>query len=156
MFRYGGLMLQGLTSKDAAECVQLLILTQLHRCVLDDDLVELVIRQNLVSPVIAKLQGDLVVAKEVTRWAVTLAESKPGLASLTSASTVGQLRGVSGLSSTHQMRVLDLVVRLAQISEDHLQVSPQSQTLCWSCHVQSEGRGEDGLPQRDIGHSRQL
>ena len=149
-------MLQGLTSKDAAECVQLLILTQLHRCVLDDDLVELVIRQNLVSPVIAKLQGDLVVAKEVTRWAVTLAESKPGLASLTSASTVGQLRGVSGLSSTHQMRVLDLVVRLAQISEDHLQVSPQFPDIVLVIHVQSEGRGEDGLPQRDIGHSRQL
>ena len=123
--RYGGLMEQGLTSQEAADCVQLLILSQLHRCVLDDDLVELVIGQNLVSPVLGRLRGELSVTKEVSRLVVTLAESKAGLASLTSPGTTAQLRGISEVSSVHQMRVLDLMVKIAQISEEHLQVSEE-------------------------------
>ena len=35
-----------------------------------------------------------------------------------------QLAGISGKSSVLQMRVLELVVKIAQISEDHLQVAP--------------------------------
>ena len=122
MFRYGGLMLQGLTSKEAPDCVQLLILGQLHRCVADEDLVDQVIKHSLLPPVISRLEGELAVATEVTRWAVSLAESRKGLARLTSAETVEQLRGISGRSSVLQMRVLELVVKIAQISEDHLQV----------------------------------
>ena len=115
-------MLQGLTSRAAPACVDLLIVGQLHRCVADDDLVDLVMKHNLLAPVISQLEGELAVAKEVTRWAVSLAESKKGLAGLTSAETVGQLRGISERSSVLQMRVLELLVKIAQISEDHLQV----------------------------------
>ena len=64
-------MEQGLNSKEATDCVQLLILSQLHRCVLDDDLVELVIGQNLVRPVLGRLWGELVVTKddmELSYW----------------------------------------------------------------------------------------
>ena len=117
-------MLQGLTGQETPDCVQLLILTQLHRCVLDEDLVDLVIKRRLVSPVLARLEAELAVAKEVSRWAVTLAESKQGLASLTSADITGQMVGLSEVSSVLQMRVLDLIVKIAQISEDHLQVAP--------------------------------
>ena len=116
---------QGLNSKEATDCVQLLILSQLHRCVLDDDLVELVIGQNLVRPVLARLRGELAVTKEVSRLVVTLAESKAGLASLTSPETTAQLTGISDVSSVHLMRVLDLMVKIAQLSEEHLQVSDE-------------------------------
>ena len=120
--RYGGLMLEGLTSQDAPDCVQLLIMGQLQRCVGDEDLVDLVVRHNLLAPVISQLEGELAVAKEVTRWAVSLAESRRGLAWLTSDQTVGQLAGIRAKSSVLQMRVLELLVKIAQISEDHLQV----------------------------------
>ena len=119
-------MLQGLTGQETPDCVQLLILTQLHRCVLDEDLVDLVIKRGLVSPVVARLEAELAVAKEVSRWTVTLAESKQGLASLTSPDMTGQMVGLSEVSSVLQMRVLDLIVKIAQISEDHLQVAPPS------------------------------
>ena len=122
MFRYGGLMLEGLSSKEAPACVELLILGQLHRCAVDSDLVDLLIKHDLLNPVISKLEAELAVAKEVTGLAVSLAESRTGLARLTSAETVGQLTGISQSSSILQMRVLELIVKIAQISEDHLQV----------------------------------
>ena len=115
-------MLEGLSSQEAPDCVQLLILGQLQRCVGDDDLIDLVMKHNLLAPVISKLEAELAVAKEVTGWAVSLAESRKGLARLTSAETVGQLTGISQRSSVLQMRVLELIVKIAQISEDHLQV----------------------------------
>ena len=122
-------MLQGLTGQETPDCVQLLILTQLHRCVLDEDLVDLVIKRGLVSPVVARLEAELAVAKEVSRWTVTLAESKQGLASLTSPDMTGQMVGLSEVSSVLQMRVLDLIVKIAQISEDHLKVALSLLTL---------------------------
>ena len=123
-------MVEGLTGQETPNCVQLLILSQLHRCVLDEDLVDLVIKRDLVRPVVARLEAELVVAKEVTGLVVTLAESRQGLASLTSADLTSQMIGLSEVSSTLQMRVLDLVVKIAQISEDHLQVIlPSDSTL---------------------------
>ena len=119
-------MLEGLSSKEAPDCVELLILGQLQRCVVDSDLVDLVIKHNLLTPVISKLEAELAVAKEVTGLAVSLAESRTGLARLTSAETVGQLTGISQRSSVLQMRVLELSVKVAQISEDHLQVDISS------------------------------
>ena len=129
-FRYGGLMLQGLTAQEAPDCVQLLIVGQLQRCLGDEDLVELVVKHNLLTPLISNLEAELAVAKEVTRWAVSLAESRLGLARLTSAETVGQLTGISQRSSVLQMRVLDLVVKVAQISEDHLEAVRATELLC--------------------------
>ena len=51
---------------------------------------------------------------------------RPGLEVLTSADTVSQLAGVMETSSVLRMRVLDTLVMVAQLSQEHLQVTSTS------------------------------
>lgn len=117
--RYGGLMVRGLLHQD--DNVVLLILKQMSRCVLDDELALLVIQRDMVRPVLEKLEGELVVATEVTNWAVLLAETPGGVSALSTPEVVGQLQGIASKSTILQMRVLDMMVRVATLGQDHLQ-----------------------------------
>ena len=56
-------MVRGLTHPDNS--VMLLIMKQLARCVLDDELALLIIQKDMVRPVLDKLDSELVVATEV-------------------------------------------------------------------------------------------
>ena len=106
-------MVHGLTHKDSN--VSLLIIKQLSRCVLDDELAVLVIQRDMVRPVLDKL-----VATEVSNWAVLLAETPGGLPALCSHDIVSQLQVMSSISSILQTRVLDMMVRVATLGEEHL------------------------------------
>ena len=111
-------MTRGMESQE--DNVVLLILTQLSRVVLDDDLALLVIQRDMVNPVLSRLSSDLVVATEVINWAVLLAETPAGLPALCEGKSVALLQTLSDKSSTIQMRVLDLIVKIAIIDEHHL------------------------------------
>jgi len=117
--RYGGLMIRGMESQE--DNVVLLILTQLSRVVLDDDLALLVIQRDMVNPVLSRLSSELVVATEVINWAVLLAETPAGLPALCEGKSVALLQTLSDKSTTIQMRVLDLIVKIAIIDEHHLE-----------------------------------
>ena len=56
-------MVHGLASQETS--VVLLIMKQLSRCVLDDELAMLVTQRNMVSHVLVKLDSELVIANEV-------------------------------------------------------------------------------------------
>jgi len=117
--RYGGLMVRGLTHPDNS--VMLLIMKQLARCVLDDELALLIIQKDMLRPVLDKLDSELVVATEVTGWVVLMAETPAGLPALSSAEVVAQLQDMASRSSILQLRVLDMMVRVATLGEEHLQ-----------------------------------
>ena len=52
---------------------------------------------------------------------VSMSETGAGLTMLTSSETVTQLKEIMKKSSVMMMRVLELVVKVSQLSEDHLQ-----------------------------------
>ena len=52
---------------------------------------------------------------------VSMSETEAGLTMLTSSETVTQLKEIMKKSSVMMMRVLELVVKVSQLSEDHLQ-----------------------------------
>ena len=52
---------------------------------------------------------------------VSMSETGAGLTMLTSTETVTQLKEIMKKSSVMMMRVLELVVKVSQLSEDHLQ-----------------------------------
>ena len=112
-------MVHGMVHQD--DNVVLLILKQMSRCVLDDELALLVIQRDMVRPVLDKLEGELVVATEVTNWAVLLAETPGGVSALSTPEVVGQLQGIASKSTILQMRVLDMMVRVATLGQEHLQ-----------------------------------
>jgi len=116
--RYGGLMVHGLGHQD--NNVILLIIKQLSRCVLDDELALLVIQRDMVKPVLEKLDSDLIVATEVSNWVLLLAETPGGVPALSSPESVAQLQGIAGKSTVLHTRVLDMMVRVAAIGEQHL------------------------------------
>ena len=58
-------MTEGLTNEKADASVVLLIIKQLKRCSVDDDLVKMILKQEIFKPTVDKLQADLSVSKEV-------------------------------------------------------------------------------------------
>ena len=58
-------MTEGLTNEKADVSVVLLIIKQLKRCSVDDDLVKMILKQEIFKPTVDKLQADLSVSKEV-------------------------------------------------------------------------------------------
>jgi len=122
--RYGGLMIHGLAHQNIN--VLLLILKQMSRCVLDDDLAVLVTQKDMVRPVLDKLDSELVVATEVTNWVVLLAETPAGLPALNTPEVVAQLQGIASRSSVLQIRVLEMMVRVGTLGEEHLQLAQNS------------------------------
>ena len=106
-------MVHGLGHQD--NNVILLIIKQLSRCVLDDELALLVIQRDMVKPVLEKLDSDLIVATEVANWVLLLAETPGGVPALNSPDSVAQLRGIASKSTVLQTRVLDMMVRVAAI-----------------------------------------
>ena len=98
-----------------------LILKQMSRCVWDDELALLVIQRYMFRPVLDKLEGELVVATEVINWAVLLAETPGGVSALSTPEVVGQLQGIASKNTILQMRVLDMMVRVATLGQEHLQ-----------------------------------
>ena len=58
-------MTEGLTNDRADAGVVLLIIKQLKRCSVDDDLVKMILKQEIFKPTVDKLQADLSVSKEV-------------------------------------------------------------------------------------------
>ena len=58
-------MTEGLTNEKADSSVVLLIIKQLKRCSVDDDLVKMILKQEIFKPTVEKLQADLSVSKEV-------------------------------------------------------------------------------------------
>jgi len=119
--RYGSLMHEGLSSKTTPDCVLLLIIRQLKRSATDDDLVQLLLKQSLLQPLLTHLKSDLSVSTELTLLLVSLADTRPGLQALTSAETQAQLSEIASSSSIMMMRVLEMSVKIAQLSQDHLQ-----------------------------------
>ena len=116
--RYGELLMHGLTQQDNNN-VLLLILKQMSRWVLNDDLAILVTERDLLRPVLDMMDIE-VVASEVTNWVVLLADTTAGLSALTTPEVVAQLLGIASRSSVLQVRVLDMIVRVSTLGEEHL------------------------------------
>ena len=114
-------MVHGLVHQD--DNVVRLILKQMSRCVWDDELALLVIQRYMIRPVLDKLEGELVVATEVINWAVllALAETPGGVSALSTPEVVGQLQGIASKNTILQMRVLEMMVRVATLGQEHLQ-----------------------------------
>ena len=98
-----------------------LILKQMSRCVWDDELALLVIQRYMIRPVLDKLEGELVVATEVINWAILLAEIPGGVSALSTPEVVGKLQGIASKNTILQMRVLEMMVRVATLGQEHLQ-----------------------------------
>jgi len=116
--RYGGLMIHGLGHQD--NNILLLIIKQLSRCVLDDELAMLVIQRDMVRHVLEKLDSDLIVATEVGNWVMLLAETPGGLPAMSNPASIAQLQSIASKSSILQTRVLEMMIRMATIGEEHL------------------------------------
>ena len=116
--RYGELLMHGLTQQDNNN-VLLLILKQMSRWVLNDDLAILVTERDFLRPVLDMMDIE-VVASEVTNWVVLLADTTAGLSALTTPEVVAQLLGIASRSSVLQVRVLDMIVRVSTLGEEHL------------------------------------
>ena len=110
--------MHGLTQQENNN-VLLLILKQMSRWVLNDDLATLVTERDLVRPVLDMMDIE-VVASEVTNWVVLLADTTAGLSALTTPEVVAQLLGIASRSSVLQVRVLDMIVRVSTLGEEHL------------------------------------
>ena len=110
--------MHGLTQQENNN-VLLLILKQMSRWVLNDDLATLVTERDLVRPVLDMMNIELV-ASEVTNWVVLLADTTAGLSALTTPEVITQLLGIAGRSSVLQVRVLDMMVRVSTLGEEHL------------------------------------
>jgi 26S proteasome non-ATPase regulatory subunit 5 len=93
---------------------------QLARSAQDEDLAAQLVKRDLVGPALDLLAGDLTVATEVTNMAVALGENSAGLAALRGPFVPKQLLELMGRGSEIQLRVLELVVRVAVLGEDQL------------------------------------
>jgi len=116
--RYSGLLLRGLSHPSPR--VQTLAVAQLARSAQDEDLAAQLVKRDLVGPALDLLAGDLTVATEVTNMAVALGENSAGLAALRGPFVPKQLLELMGRGSEIQLRVLELVVRVAVLGEDQL------------------------------------
>jgi len=116
--RYSGLLLRGLSHPSPR--VQTLAVAQLARSAQDEDLAAQLVKRDLVGPALNLLAGDLAVATEVTNMAVALGENSAGLAALRGPFVPKQLLELMGRGSEIQLRVLELVVRVAVLGEDQL------------------------------------
>lgn len=116
--RYSGLLLRGLSH--GSPRVQSLAVAQLARSAHDEDLAAQLVNRDLVSPAFELLAGDLAVAMEVTNMAVALGETPAGLAALRGPFIPKQLLELMGRGSEVQLRVLEVVVRVAVLGEEHL------------------------------------
>jgi len=116
--RYSGLLLRGLSHPSPR--VQTLAVAQLARSAQDEDLAAQLVKRDLVGPALDLLAGDLAVATEVTNMAVALGENSAGLAALRGPFVPKQLLELMGRGSEIQLRVLELVVRVAVLGEEQL------------------------------------
>lgn len=117
--RYSALMVRGLAHPSSR--VQSLVITQLGRCTQDEDLAAQLVKKELVAPSLECLAGDLSVAMEVASLAVSLSETSVGLATIRGPFVPKQLLELMGRSSVIQLRVLELVVKICVLSEEHLE-----------------------------------
>lgn len=116
--RYSGLLLRGLSHPSPR--VQTLAVAQLARSAQDEDLAAQLVQRDLVSPAFELLAGDLAVATEVTNMAIALGETPAGLAALRGPFVPKQLLELMGRGSEVQLRVLEVVVRVAVLGEEQL------------------------------------
>lgn len=117
--RYSDLIERGLSHQ--SNRVAILCISQLARSAQDEELVAQLIKLNLVSPCLECLGGDLAVATQATSLAVSLSETKLGLKALVNPPTPKQLQELMGRDSVIQLRVLELVVKVGVLGEEHLQ-----------------------------------
>jgi len=116
--RYSGLLLRGLSHPSPR--VQTLAVAQLARSAQDEDLAAQLVKRDLVGPALDLLAGELAVATEVTNLAVALGETPAGLAALRGPFVPKQLLELMGRGSEIQLRVLEVVVRVAVLGEEQL------------------------------------
>ena len=88
--------MDGLTQQDNND-VLLLLLKQMSRWVLNDDLAILVTERDLVRPVLDMMDIE-VVGSEVTNWVVLLADTTAGLSAITTPEVIAQLLGIASRS----------------------------------------------------------
>jgi len=138
--RYGDLMTLGL--KNSSEKVVLLILAQLYRCSLDDDLSSMLIKRGLLGPIVDQLRGEVSISLEVTKLLTNLADTEPGLSAIFGKpqNTVGlhievvtpvtqQLVSFSKENSVLQIRVLEVAVKVAVLSQQRLKAVKETGLL---------------------------
>jgi len=116
--RYSGLLLRGLSHPSPR--VQTLAVAQLARSAQDEDLASQLVKRDLVGPALNLLAGELAVATEVTNMAIALGETSAGLAALRGPFVPKQLLELMGRGSEVQLRVLEVVVRVAVLGEEQL------------------------------------
>jgi len=117
--KYGELMRVGLDHRNCQ--VGVLVLEQLKRCARDEELAVKLSQHSIYLPAVRLMgSGELALAAAVAELLILVAETRAGLAVLLATPTVQVLAELSGMSDTVNCRVLDLVVKVSQLSEEHL------------------------------------
>ena len=97
-----------------------LVISQLQRCSHDEDLVKPLVNSSIFPMVIDSIGREMEVSKETVSLFLWLAETPEGMKALTSNQTTNRFQQLSAKDETIRFRVLDLMVRLTQLSEEHL------------------------------------
>lgn len=116
--KYGVLIKRGLLHNNPS--VPVLVLKQLQRCARDEDLASRLGSHDIYPVVLGLMDAELIVSREVIVFLDQLAESKPGLAVVTNVETVNVLKKIMTNSEITKFRVLELVVKIGQMSQEHL------------------------------------
>jgi len=116
--RYLSVMEKGLPHPNPS--VGCLVISQLQRCSHDEDLVKPLVNSSIFPMVIDSIGREMEVSKETVSLFLWLAETPEGMKALTSNQTTNRFQQLSAKDETIRFRVLDLMVRLTQLSEEHL------------------------------------
>jgi len=116
--RYLAVMERGLSHP--SNSVIILILQQLNRCSQDEDLIHPMVQSTVFGQATSTISGELSVSKETISFLVSLAETPVGLTALVSNQTTEHLQALAATNDTVKFRVLEVMVRVSQMSKDHL------------------------------------
>eukprot|EP00088_Acartia_fossae_P037788 TRINITY_DN3902_c0_g1_i1.p1 TRINITY_DN3902_c0_g1~~TRINITY_DN3902_c0_g1_i1.p1 ORF type:complete len:504 (-),score=138.03 TRINITY_DN3902_c0_g1_i1:34-1545(-) len=117
--KYGGILQKGLSHKDPR--VPVLAVKQLQRFSQDDELSSLVQSHPIFSKSVEMLAADLSVSSQVFTFLYQMSESLKGVSLVLSTTTLPILHAVMKHNTTIQIRVLELAVKISQISQEHLE-----------------------------------
>jgi len=116
--RYLAVMEKGLAHPNPS--VAVLVLCQLQRCCQDEDLVKPLVNSSIFPLVVDSMGREIEVAKETTSLFLWMAETPEGLKAIVSSASTKRFQLLGSQDETVRFRVLDIMVRLTQLSEEHL------------------------------------
>nr|ALS04170.1 26S proteasome non-ATPase regulatory subunit 14 [Acartia pacifica] len=114
--KYGGILKHSLNNPDVR--VPVLVLKQVQRFSQDDDLVRILGSHAIFPHAVKLIDSELTISSQVFTLLYQLAETETGLKLLLS--TVPVLRSAMETNLTIKVRILELAVKVGQISQEHL------------------------------------